>query len=706
MHAALRLLLLVTGSVAAMSVVACGREQAAVEPASSAAVPVIVISVDTLRADRLPAYGYRGVTTPAIDALRQDSILFRNAYTHSPLTLPSHTSLLTGLLPAQHGVHNNIGYRLDGARHPSIPSVLRARGYATGAAVSSFVLRGNTGIGPLFDFYDDRMPSAAAAILGQVQRPGVETAAIATSWIEGQSGKPFFFLLHLFEPHSPYEPPEPFRSAYAANPYDGEIAAADAIIGGFLGRLRSTGLYDRAAIILLSDHGEGLNDHGEAEHGVFLYREVIQIPLIVKLPASARKGEVVEAPVGITDVAATILALTGTAAPSGLHGTSLLGTLDGNRAIFSETMYPRIHFGWSELRSLADSTHHFIDAPRVELYDLRTDPAEKQNIAGEDRRRTAAMRAAVEPYRHEFNPSSAIDPEEASKLAALGYLGSGTKDPGTPLPDPKDRIGALGDLAEAREHESRGDVVAAIRAYERVIAANPRLTDAWSHLGQTYERAGLLEKAAGAYRKAVELAPSLVSGAALSVASVELKLHRLDEAARHAELALETDRAAASLILGRVALGRGQLSQAEALAAAAAADANFEHRARVLLAQIRIAQRRPQDALEILGPVAEGGSPELAEFVRGDALARLGRLGEAEEAFRREIDLHRGDREAYLRLAALLILQKRIEDADAVMETLVRNNPDPSSFGLAAQTFRDFGQSSRAARWERRAQRR
>ena len=702
----LRLLLLIAGSVAAMTSIGCGRERVAVETAPRADVPVIVISVDTLRADRLPAYGYRGVATPAIDALRGDSILFRNAYAHTPLTLPSHASLLTGLLPAQHGVHNNIGYTFDGARHPSIPSLLRARGYATGAAVSSFVLRGSTGIGPLFDFYDDRMASGAADTLGELQRAGRDTAAVAVQWIEQQKEKPLFFLLHLFEPHSPYEPPEPFRSTYVANPYDGEIAAADAIIGEFLQRLRSIGLYDRAAIILLSDHGEGLNDHGEPEHGVFLYREAIHVPLIVKLPASARKGEVIEAPIGITDVAATILALTGTEPPAGLQGTSILGSLDRDRAIFSETMYPRIHFGWSELRSLADATHHFIDAPRVELYHLRDDPQEKRNIAGDDRRRTAAMRSALAPYRHEFSPASAIDPEEASKLAALGYLGSGTTDPGTPLPDPKDRIGALDDLAEAREREERGDVAGAIRAYERVIAANPRLTDAWSHLGQTYERAGLLEKAAGAYRKAVELAPSLATRAALSVAFVELKLNRLDEAARHAELALETDRSAASLILGRVALARGQLPEAESFSAAAAADANYEDRARVLLAQVRIAQRRPQEALEILGAGDGSGAPELAEFARGDALARLGRVGEAEQAFRREIDLYPGDREAYARLAALLILQGRIEQADEVMETLVRKNPDPSSFELAAQTFRDFGQSARAARWEQRARRR
>lgn len=315
------------------------------------------------------------------------------------------------------------------------------------------------------------MAQGPAAALGLVQRAGDETASVAVEWIERRSDRPLFFLLHLFEPHSPYEPPEP--SQYAANPYDGEIAAADRIVGEFLHRLRSIGLYDRAAIILISDHGEGLDDHGEPEHGVFLYREAIHIPLILKLPASARKGEVIDAPVGMTDVAATILALSGMESPAGLHEKSLLGAIDRDRAIFSETMYPRIHFGWSELRSLVDATHHFIEAPRSELYDLRDDPQEKRNIAGDDRRRAAAMRAAVAPYRHEFSPSGAIDPEEASRLAALGYLGSGTKDPGTPLPDPKEKIGTLGDLAEARELETRGDVSGAIRRTRESLLRTP-----------------------------------------------------------------------------------------------------------------------------------------------------------------------------------------------------------------------------------------
>ena len=664
--------------------------------------PVIVISIDTLRADRLPVYGYDGVATPAIDRFREEAMLFRNAYTHSPLTLPSHVSILTGLLPHEHGVRNNIGYRFDAGRRPSLPTLLRQAGYVSGAAVSSFVLRGQTGLNEIFDFYDDEMPAPSGSALGRVQRAGQETAAVAASWMARQESRPFFFLLHLFEPHAPYDPPEPFRSRYPDR-YDGEIAAADQIIGEFLDRLRETGVYDRAVIVLLSDHGEGLNDHGEPQHGVFLYREAIQVPLLLKLPGSSDQGRTEERPVGLIDVAPTILALTGTNVPPGMAGRSLLDDSASARAIFAETMYPRIHFGWSELRSLVDSTHHYIDAPRPELYDLRADPREKRNVAAEDRRRTSAMRAALEPFRRELMPAEAIDPEEAAKLAALGYLGSTTTARAGPLPDPKERIATLSLLSEAQTLLDRGENDRAVAALQKIVDENPLLTDAWNTLGDACLRSGRLERGVEAYRRAIALAPDLAPQVALSIASAELKLNHLQSAARHADLALRSNPPAASLILGRIAFAEGDLAEAERRAAAARSDGTYARRAGVLLAQVRLAERKPEEALRIAQSVAGAGPVELLEFVRGDALARLGRLSEAEQAFRREIDLYPQDREAYARLAALLILQRRTGEAERVMEALVRVNPDRSSYRLAAQTFRDFGHSESAARWERRA---
>jgi arylsulfatase A-like enzyme len=242
--------------------------------------PVIVVSIDTLRADHLPMFGYRAVETPQLDAFRADSVLFRNAYSHVPLTLPSHVSILTGLLPPDHKVRNNIGYLLD-PKIETLPRFLKGKGYETGAAVSAYVLHGSSGLSSAFDFYEDGVSQRSNAAVGSLARSGRKTAELALQWIGPRRDKPFFFLFHIFEPHSPYAPEEVFRAKYR-DAYDGEIATADSIVGSFFDELKKSGVYDKAIIVVLSDHGEGLNDHGEPEHGIFVYREAIHIPLLVK----------------------------------------------------------------------------------------------------------------------------------------------------------------------------------------------------------------------------------------------------------------------------------------------------------------------------------------------------------------------------------------------------------------------------------------
>ncbi|HWS71926.1 MAG TPA: sulfatase, partial [Thermoanaerobaculia bacterium] len=241
---------------------ACARRE-------TAHPPVILISIDTLRADRVtPAL------MPNVTALARDGVSYRRAWSHCPLTLPSHLSMFTGLLPPEHGVRDNVGYRFDASKHPTLASIFRANGYATGAAISAYVLRGETGASAGFDDYDDAIGIVDGAPVGALQRAGSITESIAEHWIAGHETRPFFYFLHLYEPHSPYEPT-----------YDDDVRRADAIAGTFLDFLKKRGLYDRATIALVSDHGEGLMEHGEQEHGVFLYREDLQVPLIVKYPS-------------------------------------------------------------------------------------------------------------------------------------------------------------------------------------------------------------------------------------------------------------------------------------------------------------------------------------------------------------------------------------------------------------------------------------
>ena len=699
---ALLLTLLLTSSVA------CSRGERATS--SPAGAPVILISIDTLRADRLPAYGYRGVETPAIDALSRDAILYRNAWSHCPMTLPSHVSILTGLLPPQHGVRNNLGYAFDGSKHVSLPKLLGQSGYATGAAVSAYVLRGGTGLGAEFGTYDDAVSARADVSVGELQRAGDVTLGVAERWIAQHAQQPFFFMLHLFEPHTPYAAPEPFRSRYANAPYDGEIAAADALVGRLIESLKRSGIYDRALIVLLSDHGEGLGDHGEQEHGVFLYREALHVPLFVKLPKSERANTTVDENVQLIDVYPTIAAVAGANVPAEVQGKSLLGTHDAQRATYAETLLPRLHFGWSELQSLVSGRHHFIQAPRPELYDFAADPREQKNVLTDERRRYAAMRQELETFAAEAAAPTAVSKEEAEKLAALGYIGSLRDETSGELPDPKDHIGELDEMRLAAKAEEEGRAADAMQRYRALLEKNPKLTDAWIRLAAFYEKAGEGERAEEAYKKAIQTAPSLAPGLALSLGNLQLRSGKLDDAAAHARLALDrpTSAGGAHLLLARVALRRGNAAEVEREARLAAQDTVRRAEAGVLVAQLRVAQGRFAEALQLLEGVrgSASGAPVLdVESTRADALARMNRVAEAEQVFRAELAAFPNNRDAYTKLAILYVTLDRGEDAERTLEQMFAANPTRSTAILAAETWGAVENRSAAARWKARAAR-
>ncbi|HWS71464.1 MAG TPA: sulfatase-like hydrolase/transferase, partial [Thermoanaerobaculia bacterium] len=672
---------------------------------------VIIISIDTLRADHLPAYGYKDVETPAIDGLRKDAILFQNAYSTVPLTFPSHTAMLTGLLPPDNKVRNNIGYTLDPAL-PTIPSALKRKGYDTGAAISAYVLRGNAGLARAFDFYDDDIVSKANVPVGTLQRSGFETAAVAKRWIGEHKERPFFFMLHLFEPHSPYEPIEPFQSKFR-NPYDGEIATADRIVGEFLSDLKQQGIYDKAVVILMSDHGEGLNQHGEPEHGIFVYREDLHVPLLVKLPGGARGGETDAAPVSLIDIFPTVAELTGAEPPPALKGKSLLhhDAKDSARRVYAESLYPRIHLGWSELRTLVGADYQFIQAPKPELYDLAKDPAETNNVFATERRTYASMRDELGAYGAQIELPTHIDPEEAKKLAALGYLSSSAPAQSGPLADPKDGISQIAEMIAATRLMHEGKLAEAVTAFRAILEKNPRLSDAWNQLGEALETSGRLEEAAAAYRKAIELTPELATEFGMRLGAVLLKLDRLDEAAEHARLGEKTNPGGAHLLLARVALARKDWATAQHEAQVAAADRYTNIAGTVLLAQIYAQQNRPQEALTLVQNVSEEavrrklGPVETLEFVRGDALARQQRFDEALTAFRAEVANFPHNRQAYASMYVIYMLTGRPAEARASLEALAAANPNKSGLLAAAKTAETIGDRALAEQWRARAQR-
>jgi arylsulfatase A-like enzyme len=687
---------------------ACGRSKVGTDRMASArGAPVVLVSIDTLRADRLPAYGYPGVATPAIERLRRDAILFENAYTHSPLTLPSHASLLSGLLPSEHGVRNNIGYRLE-ARHETLAGVLRARGYATGAAVSAFVLRRATGLDSGFEAYDEVVTAAGAKAVGEVQRDGRATVARALEWLRGVPRRPFFLFVHLYEPHTPWTPPEPERARYGAS-YEGEIAAADAALGVLLDGLRAAGRYDEALVVLVSDHGEGLSDHGEPEHGILLYREALHVPLLVKLPRSEHGGTRQAEPAGLRDVVPTLAAALGVPAPRAARGRDLLAPGGAPSAsVYSETYYPRIHLGWSELRSLTDARYHLIDGPRPELYDVVRDPAERSDLLAEKPQVAAAMRAALAAGTPGFEPPAPATREERERLTSLGYLAGGAAVPETAsaLPNPRERIASYVEARAAFALVEQGRDAEAVRAFDRVLEQNPAFVDALTERAAALGRLGRYRESAAAYRKAIERAPQLEAPLSLTLARVHLEMGDLAEARAAASSALASEKDAAHELLASVALAGGRLDEAEREAALVASDPGALARAAVVRAEIAARRGHPQQALELLEAVRRDG-PSLGpvpwlEFVRGDVLARLGRHAQAEAALRAEIEAFPGHARAYASLAIVRALRgAALFESRSLVAEMNRAAPGPGSKALAARALAFIGDDEGAASWQR-----
>jgi arylsulfatase A-like enzyme/Flp pilus assembly protein TadD len=694
----------VIAAVLALGAGCRGRGGEAAAPEAAPGTPVVLISIDTLRADHLPAYGYRGVETPAIDALRRDAVLFARAYTHTPLTLPSHTALLTGLLPAETGVRDNVGYVLDAARvkrHeiPFLPQILKDHGYATGGAVSAYVLQGKTGLATGFDFYEDSIEFRAGTGLGGLQRPGKETWLRSRDWLRGAARLPFFFFFHIYEPHTPYEPPEPFASRYASK-YDGEIATADAVIGEVLAELERLGVYERAIVVLLSDHGEGLGDHGEAEHGVLLYQEAIHVPLLLKLPHAQLAGATVEAPAQLTDLAPTLLGLLGLPRPPRLRGVALLELRRGlapERRIYAETFYPRLHFGWSELASLVDRRWHYIEGPAPELYDLGGDPGEKRNLLAEQRRVTAEMRSELQGYDRSLAPPSEVDEETRQKMAALGYLGGGSGlRAGGALPDPKSRLGTLADLRQGFNLMARHQYAEAATTFRRAIRDNPEMADAWEFLGHALEKQGDAEGALGAYAKALRLSNGSPH-VAIAVAGLDFELERLADAETHARMALVSNPSFAHGLLAKIALRRRDLAGAEREARLALDEKSARIAPMVTLAEVLHARGRYEEALTVTRGAETAYAqravkePELIQglnLIAGKIEADLGNAAAAESSFKQEIELFPHDIRAYSNLAILYALTGRTAQASAALGQMVSVQPTAAAYAEAIKTYR------------------
>jgi arylsulfatase A-like enzyme/Flp pilus assembly protein TadD len=489
---------------------------------------VILITLDTTRADRMGFLGSKRGLTPNLDALASQSVVFTHAYSQAPLTTASHATILTGTYPQFHQV-NDFGVPLA-QDLPYAPYIFRGNGYYTAAFIGSLVLdpasRSAPGFERGFDTYDAgfRRRRPGEDRYQTTERRSGEVVARAIAWLSGHQKGPFFIWVHLYDPHDPYDPPEPYKTKFVAAPYDGEIAYADASVGKFLSWLRSRGLFANTLIAVMADHGEALGEHGETTHGVFLYDETIHVPLLFKMPQERASGTRVNERVGLVDVLPTILQEVGIDVPQAVQGESLLGMLKPEaaheRAIYAESDYPHRTFGWSSLRSLRTSKYLFVEAPRYELYDQSVDPKEEHNLASSSSAVSSTLAVQLNTFRQGTSttkeaPKVSSDPGLQERLNALGYVATdsssssmpGVNDTGA---DPKDKVQIVNLLHEAEMAKEGMRFREAVPLLDQVIALEPNLPIAYLQLGATLSSLKDYEKAIPVLRKAIEMRPDLI----------------------------------------------------------------------------------------------------------------------------------------------------------------------------------------------------
>jgi len=509
---------------------------------------IILFTIDTLRADHLECYGYDGVKTPNINRLADEGILFEHNIVQAPLTLPSHSSIFTGTHPLYHGMRDNGGFYLE-ENHITLAEALKNRAYSTGAFVGAFVLDSRWGLDQGFDYYYDNfdLTKYKTVSLDSVQRRGDEVLSEAYKWLEKNSHNKFFAWIHLYDPHTPYDPPEPYKTQYSGRRfglYDGEIAYVDLLMGDFRNFMEEKNLLDKTLIIFTGDHGESLGEHKENAHGFFIYDSDIRVPLIIRFPENKFQGNIIPNQVRSIDIMPTILNMLGEKSPENVQGKSILPLILGKQggealSAYSETYWPRYHYGWSELKSLRKGQYKFIDAPKPELYDILEDPGEVNNLVNKKATLSHEMKreleALIDRYSvegiEEAGPKK-IDNDSLVKLQALGYIGSfraSSKQKGEKLADPKDRVELYNEIKVAQFLVTEEKMDQAEKKIKDVLNKDPSVLEARYILGNIYSKQKKYDEAIEEYKKALEVDPEYYESI-FGIALAYKKAGKYDEA--------------------------------------------------------------------------------------------------------------------------------------------------------------------------------
>lgn len=656
---------------------------------------VLLITTDTTRADHLGAYGYGPAETPHLDRLAREGVLFETAVTPTAFTLPSHSSIMTGLYPPFHGVRLNGGSALADV-HTTLAERLSAAGYRCGAVVAAFVLDQRWGLDQGFDFYDDDIEMAPdqRLDLAGVQRRGDVVADAGLEWLDRPDPRPFFAWFHFYDPHIAYDPPEPYRSRFAGRTasglYDGEIAFMDFQIGRLLDWLDQHGIADDTIVIVVGDHGEGLGSHGEKEHGYYIYDATVHVPLIIRAPGTGLADLRVPAQVRTIDVMPTVLDLVGLDSPHEVQGQSLVPLMldpssAGPEVAYGESMSVHLQYGWSALYSLRMAGHKYIDAPRAELYDLAADPDESDNrfselpeLAETMRTRLKELRAEIEQGAPEAQEAD-LDEATMGMLAALGYVGGATAAPeGENLADPKDKLHIFEAVGYASHLLTGDELDEAVEVLEIVLDEDPEVPQAKLMLATAYRKLGRNSDAKALLDPILRDDPDNAV-ALVTMATILAEEGRDDEVLALAQRVLAADdrnTQALELIAGVHMRANDHLGALPILENVVAIQPKLT-RPKLNLAVAMIGLKRYSEAERLLDDILEE-RPEfpLAHYHQGLMYEEQGRFAEARAAYAAEIELHDTAVLARFNLGNLLFASGDLAGAEREMRTLVEQAPE------------------------------
>jgi len=671
----------------------------------------ILITVDTLRADRIGCYGFSGIETPCMDLFASRGITFEKCVATTPLTLPSHTSILTGTYPTFHGVRDNGGFLVP-SEIVTLAELFKQEGYQTAGFVASYVLDSKWGINQGFDYYFDRFDLSRykTISLGNVQRRGDEVINEALAWLEEHKHHKFFTWIHLYDPHTPYEPPSPYAEKYPGRPYVGEIAYTDSQLARLWQYLEINDLAQKTFLVFASDHGESLGEHQETTHGFFIYQEGVHVPLIFVTPFEKIQGLRRSSVVSLVDIMPSLLEMAEIPCPPQVQGRSLVPVFfkeenNGEKFAYSETFYPRYHYGWSELKGIQNKRFKLILAPRPELYDLENDPEEQENLAASRHEELKRLEALAEDFIDRTSENAfqvdyrQMDEETRQKLAALGYIGS-FADPsslqGKRLANPKDKIGVFNQISKARELGLEGDFDQAVSMMNEIIKEDPDIIDAYFTLGNLYFKERKFEKALEAFFEALDRKPD-DAFTVINIANSYIQLRNFEEAEKFILSFLPSlpPDSQVNLVLGNIYNSQKKYDQAieyynKCLELNPYSASAYNALGGVYIVQDKIAEaeRHLQKALEL--------NPGLfnVHYNHAQLHEKKGDLIQAAEEYRKELDNIPHNFRASFNLSRVYRLQGREEDELRYLEKTIEINPYfPLSYFYKARILLNRGQN-------------